>query len=85
MTIDEAHARLLAQRGFGEWSTQYVLLRGLGHADCLPASDTGWRSVGKSLARGQCLGAKRLQKLLDPFVSGARCLLSVSGGSDAGE
>jgi DNA-3-methyladenine glycosylase II len=69
MTVEEAHARLLAQRGFGEWSTRYVLLRGLGCSDCLPASDTGLRrSVGKSLARGQRLGAKRLQELLEPFV-----------------
>jgi DNA-3-methyladenine glycosylase II len=69
MTEEEAHAKLLAQRGFGEWSTQYVLLRGLGHVDCLPANDTGLRrSVGKSLARGQRLGTKRLQKVLEPFT-----------------
>lgn len=69
MTREEAHAKLIAQRGFGEWSTQYILLRGLGHADCLPATDTGLRrAVGKLLARGHRLGAKRLQELLAPFA-----------------
>lgn len=69
MTAEEAHASLLTQRGFGEWSTQYLLLRGLGHADCLPASDTGLRrSVGKLLARGQRIGVKRLQEVLAPFA-----------------
>ena len=69
MTAEEAHAKLIAQRGFGEWSTQYMLLRGLGHANCLPASDSGLRrTVGKFLARGQRLGAKRLEEVLEPFA-----------------
>jgi 3-methyladenine DNA glycosylase/8-oxoguanine DNA glycosylase len=32
-------ARLLALRGIGPWSAQYVLMRSLGFADCVPAGD----------------------------------------------
>jgi AraC family transcriptional regulator, regulatory protein of adaptative response / DNA-3-methyladenine glycosylase II len=43
--LDGAHApavetRLLALRGFGPWSAQYVLMRSLGFADCVPVGDT---------------------------------------------
>lgn len=36
-----AHERLLAQKGVGPWTAQYVGLRALGHRDCLPAADVG--------------------------------------------
>ena len=36
-----AYERLLAQKGVGPWTAQYVGLRALGHADCLPAADVG--------------------------------------------
>jgi AraC family transcriptional regulator, regulatory protein of adaptative response / DNA-3-methyladenine glycosylase II len=32
-------ARLLALRGIGPWSAQYVLMRSLGFADCVPVGD----------------------------------------------
>jgi DNA-3-methyladenine glycosylase II len=35
--------RLLALRGIGRWTAEYVLLRGYGYADALPASDAGLR------------------------------------------
>jgi len=35
-------ARLMGSvRGIGPWTVQYVFLRGLGYADCLPAGDAG--------------------------------------------
>jgi AraC family transcriptional regulator, regulatory protein of adaptative response / DNA-3-methyladenine glycosylase II len=42
--LDRAHAtaverHLLALRGFGPWSAQYVLMRSLGFADCVPVGD----------------------------------------------
>jgi AraC family transcriptional regulator, regulatory protein of adaptative response / DNA-3-methyladenine glycosylase II len=42
--LEHAHApaveaRLLALRGIGPWSAQYVLMRSLGFADCVPAGD----------------------------------------------
>lgn len=36
-----AYSRLIEQRGVGPWTAQYVGLRALGHADCLPSSDVG--------------------------------------------
>ncbi len=35
---------LMDSRGIGVWSTQYLLMRGLGFPDCLPLGDTGLRS-----------------------------------------
>jgi len=36
-----ARAKLLAHKGVGPWTAQYVGLRALGHLDCLPAADVG--------------------------------------------
>jgi DNA-3-methyladenine glycosylase II len=36
-----AHAKLIEQKGVGNWTAQYVGLRALGHLDCLPAADVG--------------------------------------------
>ena len=38
---DEAVERLLALRGIGRWTAEYVLLRGLGRTDVFPADDVG--------------------------------------------
>jgi AraC family transcriptional regulator of adaptative response / DNA-3-methyladenine glycosylase II len=38
-SLDEAVARLRRLAGFGEWTAQYVALRGLGHADAFPGGD----------------------------------------------
>jgi AraC family transcriptional regulator, regulatory protein of adaptative response / DNA-3-methyladenine glycosylase II len=36
--------RLLGLRGLGPWAVNYILLRGLGAADCVPLGDTGLTS-----------------------------------------
>ncbi len=38
---EEAIERLLALRGVGRWTAEYVLLRGLGRTDVFPADDVG--------------------------------------------
>lgn len=38
---DEAYAALVAQKGIGDWTAQYVMLRGMGYNDCVPAADAG--------------------------------------------
>jgi DNA-3-methyladenine glycosylase II len=59
---------LLRNRGFGEWSVQYILTRGFGRPDCLPAGDVGLRRVvGAYLARGRRLTAAQLERALSPF------------------
>ena len=42
---EEAIAALTALRGVGRWTAEYVLMRGLGHPDVIPAADVGLRSA----------------------------------------
>ena len=68
-TTAEVHAHLIDHRGFGDWSAQYILARGLGRPDCLPSDDTGLRRVvGKYLARGRHLSPRQLERALSPFA-----------------
>jgi AraC family transcriptional regulator, regulatory protein of adaptative response / DNA-3-methyladenine glycosylase II len=46
--LDEIVGRLKALPGIGEWTAQYIALRGLKHPDALPASDLGiLRALGR--------------------------------------
>lgn len=59
---------LLRSRGFGEWSVEYILTRGFGRPDCLPAGDVGLRRVvGAYFKGGRCLTATQLERGLSPF------------------
>lgn len=59
---------LLAVRGFGEWSVEYMLARGFGRPDALPLDDVGLqRVVGHYLARGRRLTPTLLERRLAPF------------------
>lgn len=40
-----AHDRLMALKGVGAWTAQYVGMRSLGHLDCLPAADVGLQNA----------------------------------------
>lgn len=40
-----AHERLMALKGVGAWTAQYVGMRSLGHLDCLPAADVGLQNA----------------------------------------
>jgi DNA-3-methyladenine glycosylase II len=65
---DTARSRLAALRGFGSWSADYVLVRGLGRMDVVPADDLGVRAVlGRALADGRRLSAKEVGVMLAPF------------------
>lgn len=58
---------LVRSRGFGQWSVDYILNRGFGRPDSLPAGDVGLqRVVGHYLADGR-LAAERLEEVLEPF------------------
>lgn len=43
LPVARASRLLDARRGVGEWTRQYVLMRGCGFADCLPVGDAGLR------------------------------------------
>lgn len=42
---DEALAALARYKGIGRWTAEYVLMRGLGFPDSMPAADLGLRAV----------------------------------------
>lgn len=59
---------LMSNRGFGEWSSQYILARGFGRPDSLPSSDAGLRRVvGHYFAAGRRLTSTELELALLPF------------------
>ncbi|MFN8635118.1 MAG: DNA-3-methyladenine glycosylase [Chloroflexota bacterium] len=51
---EAAIAALTALRGVGRWTAEYVLMRGLGHADVIPAADVGLQSaIGRAYGLGR--------------------------------
>jgi AraC family transcriptional regulator of adaptative response / DNA-3-methyladenine glycosylase II len=67
MSATRAERTLLAVHGLGPWSVNYIMMRSLGFADCVPFGDTGVTS-----------GLKTLFKLeVRPDVDGTRRLMSV--------
>jgi DNA-3-methyladenine glycosylase II len=64
-----AHDYIRTLRGFGLWSADYILVRGLGRADCVPTDDLGIRdAVGTYLGAGRRVSAKAVARLLEPFA-----------------
>jgi DNA-3-methyladenine glycosylase II len=69
MSDAEVRKTLTRQRGLGGWSIDYVLARGLGRLDCLPARDVGLRRVvGRYLAGGARLSPEELESVLSSFA-----------------
>lgn len=64
-----AERTLLAQRGVGPWSSNYVMMRGFGFGDCTPIGDTG---ITSALQRWLELevrpDAAATERLLEPFA-----------------
>ena len=56
---DEAISGLTALRGVGRWTAEYVLMRGLGHPDVIPAADVGLQTA---IARAYDLGRKATEQ-----------------------
>ncbi|HEX8696923.1 MAG TPA: helix-turn-helix domain-containing protein [Longimicrobium sp.] len=64
-----AEERLLAVRGLGPWSVQYLLMRGLGFADCVPLGDAGLTAaLARAFALGHRPGAAETAALMEPFA-----------------
>ena len=65
----EAVARLTAFRGVGRWTAEYVLLRGLGDRDALPAADGGLRRiVGKEFGLGRLATEEEVRAIAAPLA-----------------
>ncbi len=68
MDTDQAREVIMSWRGFGRWSADYILVRGLARPDCVPADDIGIRDVvGWYLGRGQRVNAQEVAEILEPF------------------
>jgi AraC family transcriptional regulator of adaptative response / DNA-3-methyladenine glycosylase II len=68
-----AERTLLSIRGLGPWSVNYVMMRGLGFADCVPLGDTGVTSGLQSLLgleeRPDIDATRRLMTMFAPYRS----------------
>ena len=69
----EVATELRALRGVGEWTEQYVLMRGCGFGDCLPVGDAGLvkalRSFHGLAERPDAEATRRLLAPLSPYRS----------------
>ena len=69
MPDDEIRAAMAALRGFGTWSADYFLIRGLGRPDCVPADDLAVRrTLGGYLGDGDRMTAAQVRKGLEPYA-----------------
>ena len=75
MSATRAERTLLAVRGLGPWSVNYLMMRALGFADCLPIGDTGVTSGLQSLfqleERPDADATRRLMSSFSPHRSAA--------------
>ena len=54
MPSEAAIKALTALRGVGRWTAEYLLMRGLGHEDVIPAADVGLQSaIGRAYGLGR--------------------------------
>lgn len=64
---------LLAERGLGPWSVNYLMMRSLGFSDCVPLGDTGVTSGLQSLLkldeRPDIDATRRLMTIFSPYRS----------------
>jgi DNA-3-methyladenine glycosylase II len=67
-SYDEVAAQIRAIRGFGEWSSHFLLIRGLGRVERLSATD---KELSKAVAQiynhGQALPSTEMQQLIDRY------------------
>jgi DNA-3-methyladenine glycosylase II len=65
---EEVIAGLTSLRGFGRWSAEYLISRGLGRSEVFAADDLGIRTlVGKYLGPGRRVTAEECQEIMKPW------------------
>ncbi len=68
LPYDRAVEKLLAIRGIGIWSANYLLMRGVGHLNCLPLGDTGLtRAVREKFGLTKKPDKNKIEKLAREF------------------
>jgi DNA-3-methyladenine glycosylase II len=69
LSDDDFREALTKIRGFGPWSANYILVRGLGRVDCVPTDDLAVRSiVGKYLGDGRRMSEVQVTNAIEPFA-----------------
>ncbi len=69
MGDEEARESITSLRGFGPWAAEYILVRGLGRSDVVPADDLGIRTlVGHYLGDGSRMSSVEVRRVLEPFA-----------------
>ncbi|NKC11373.1 MAG: helix-turn-helix domain-containing protein [Gammaproteobacteria bacterium] len=67
-TAEEVYTALISQRGLGPWSVNYIMMRGLGFADCVPLGDAGLRrALSAFLDSGEAPDSQRMAAVMEPF------------------
>ncbi|MBP1724035.1 MAG: hypothetical protein H6Q44_1740, partial [Deltaproteobacteria bacterium] len=65
---EEVIAALTSLRGFGRWSAEYLLARGLGRTEVVAGGDLGIQNlVGKYLGPGRRVSEKDLRKMMEEW------------------
>lgn len=64
---EETEATLIALRGIGPWSANYLMLRALNAPDCVPLGDTGLTSALARFFDVPRPGPKETLELMEPF------------------
>lgn len=66
--IEKIIERLTQIRGIGPWTAEYMIVRGMGRYEALPAADIGLRSsLTKFLERKERVTEEEVRKFLEPF------------------
>jgi DNA-3-methyladenine glycosylase II len=69
MPPDAALERLELLPGIGRWTAEYVLMRGIGHPDVIPAGDGGLRRiVGQRYGMGRLATEAEVRTIAEPWA-----------------
>ncbi len=69
MSDESVVAELTKIKGIGRWSAEYVLVRGMGRVNSLPADDLGiQRAVSQAYFKGKRIGSKEVRRVLSKFA-----------------
>jgi DNA-3-methyladenine glycosylase II len=69
MSPEAAQQRLEQLTGIGRWTAEYVLMRGIGHRDVIPAGDGGLRRiVGERYGLGRLASEAEVRTIAEPWM-----------------
>lgn len=69
LPAEDAQARLEGLLGVGRWTAEYLLLRGLGHPDAIPAADGGLRRIiGRAYGLGRSASEAEVREIAQAWT-----------------